>query len=133
MFTHCEHHEIFTTSLKFYHELFILEQNSKNHESFLPRKFGFSLCKATVMLNECIGHSRTIIGLEQSQSDSDKIFLLLLDSLKDKKDILKIKSSSCGNAVHRYMRRSVRQETHHQYELVFINGLLLDAKEKEVS
>ena len=28
-----------TTSQKFYHEIFILEQNSRNHESFLPRKF----------------------------------------------------------------------------------------------
>ena len=24
----------------FCHEIFILEQNSRNHESFLPRKFG---------------------------------------------------------------------------------------------
>ena len=24
----------------FYHEIFNLEQNSRNHESFLPRKFG---------------------------------------------------------------------------------------------
>ena len=24
----------------FYHEIFILEQNLRNHESFLPRKFG---------------------------------------------------------------------------------------------
>ena len=28
------------TSQKFYHEIFILEQNSRNHESFLPQKFG---------------------------------------------------------------------------------------------
>ena len=27
-------------SRKFYHEIFILEQNSRNHESFLPQKFG---------------------------------------------------------------------------------------------
>ena len=34
------YHEIFTTSQKFYCEILILEQNSRNHESFLPRKFG---------------------------------------------------------------------------------------------
>ena len=28
------YHEIFTTSQKFYHEILILEQNSRNHESF---------------------------------------------------------------------------------------------------
>ena len=83
------------------------------------------------VLND-VGHSRTIIGLEQSQSDSTKMFLLLLDPLKEKNDILKIKTSSCGNAVHRYMRKSIRQETHHQYELVFVNGLLSDSKEREV-
>ena len=89
--------------------------------------------EATAAFNECVGHSRTIVGLEQSQSDNDKMFLLLLDPLKDKRDMLKIKSTSCGNAIQRYLRRSVQQETHRQYELVFINGLLLDAKEREVS
>ena len=84
------------------------------------------------ILND-IGHSRTIIGLEQSQTDNNKIFLLLLDPLKEKRDIMKIKTTSCGNAVHRYIRKSVRQETHQQYELVFINGLLSDGKEREVS
>ena len=32
--------KILTASRKFYHEIFILEQSSRNHESFLPRKFG---------------------------------------------------------------------------------------------
>ena len=81
-----------------------------------------------------IGHSRTIIGLEQSQTDNNKMFLLLLDPLKEKRDIMKIKTTtSCGNALHRYMRRSVQQETHQQYELVFINGVISDSKEREVS
>ena len=31
------YHEIFTTSGKFYHEIFILEQNSRNHESFFHK------------------------------------------------------------------------------------------------
>ena len=35
----CSYHDIFTTSRKFYHEIFILEQNSRNHKSFLPQKF----------------------------------------------------------------------------------------------
>ena len=34
------YHKIFTTSRKFYHEIFILEQNLRNHESYLPQKFG---------------------------------------------------------------------------------------------
>ena len=34
------YHNIFTTLRKFYHEILILEQNSRNHESFLPQKFG---------------------------------------------------------------------------------------------
>ena len=91
-----------------------------------------------LVANECIhilnvtGHSRTIIGLEQSQSDSNKMFLLLLDPLKKKRDIMKVKTTSCGNAVHRYMRKSVQQETHQQYELVFINGILSNSKEREV-
>ena len=34
------YHRIFTTSQKFYHKISILEQNSRNYESFLPRKFG---------------------------------------------------------------------------------------------
>lgn len=79
------------------------------------------------------GHSRTIVGLEQSQSDSNKMFLLLLDPLKEKRDIVKIKTTPCGSAVQRYIRRNVRQETHRQYELVFINGLFSGGKEKEVS
>ena len=87
---------------------------------------------ASIVFNG-IGHSRTVIGLEQSQTDNNKMFLLLLDPLKEKRDILKIKTTSCGNAVHRYIRRSVRQETHWQYELVFINGLISDSKEKDVS
>ena len=33
-------HEIYPISRKFNHEIFILEQNLRNHESFLPRKFG---------------------------------------------------------------------------------------------
>ena len=71
------------------------------------------------------GHNRTIIGLEQSQSDNNKMFLLLLDPLKEKRDIMKVKTTSCGNAVHRYMKRSVQQEAHQQYELVFINGVAI--------
>jgi len=61
------------------------------------------------------------------------MFLLLLDPLKEKRDILKIKTASYGDAVYRYIRKSMRQEKHQQYELVFINGLLSDSKEKEVS
>ena len=38
--TRGKNEEIFTTSRKFYHEIFILEQNLRNHESFLPQKFG---------------------------------------------------------------------------------------------
>ena len=87
----------------------------------------------SILLMIYVGHSRTIVGLEQSQMDNNKIFLLLLDPLKEKRDILKIKTTLCGDAVHRYIRKSVRQEKHQQYELVFINGLLSDSKEKEVS
>ena len=86
-----------------------------------------------VYILNIIGHSRTIIGLEQSQTDSNKMFLLLLDPLKEKRDIMKIKTTSCGNAVHRYTRKGVRQETHQQYELVFINGVLSNSKEREVN
>ena len=52
------------------------------------------------------------------------MFLLLLDPLKQKKFMLKIFTSSCGTAIQRNMRRSVPQETHEQYEIVFVDGLL---------
>ena len=32
--------QIIQNFMSFYHEIFILEQNSRNHESVLPRKFG---------------------------------------------------------------------------------------------
>ena len=37
-----QYYKIFTTSRKFYCKIFILEQNSRNNESFLPRKFARS-------------------------------------------------------------------------------------------
>ena len=54
-----------------------------------------------------VGHSRTIVGLEQSQSDNNKMFLLLLDPLKEKRDIQKVMITSCGSIIQRYIRKSV--------------------------
>ena len=38
----------------FYHEIFILEQNSINHESFLPRKFGAIRYIVSPLLCACV-------------------------------------------------------------------------------
>ena len=47
-----------TTSRKFYDKIFILEQNSRNHESFLPLKFG-----AIRYVNETINNDYTSLHL----------------------------------------------------------------------
>jgi len=73
-----------------------------------------------------------IVGLEQPCRDQNKMFLLLLDPLKQKKFMLKIFTSSRGIAIQRNMRRSVPQETHKQYEIVFVNGLLT-SEQRDVS
>ena len=79
-----------------------------------------------------VGHSRTIVGLEQSCRDQSKMFLLLLDPLKQKKFMLKIFTQSCGTTIQRNMRRSIPQETREQYEIVFVDGLL-SKEEKKVN
>ena len=79
-----------------------------------------------------IGHSRTIVGLEQSCRDQNKMFLLLFDPLKQKRFMLKVFTPSRGTAIQRNMRRSIPQEKHDQYEIVFVDGLL-SSEEREVS
>jgi len=85
-------------------------------------------CKPTAFI---LGHSRTVVGLEQSCRDQNKMFLLFLDPLKQKKFMLKIFTPSRGTAIQRNMRRSVPQETHKQYEIVFVDGLL-SSEQREV-
>jgi len=58
------------------------------------------------------------------------MFLLLLDPLKQKKFMLKIFTQSCGATIQRNMRRSIPQETHEQYEIVFVDGLLSKEERK---
>lgn len=78
-----------------------------------------------------IGHSRTIIGLEELNDGS--LQLLVFDPSHSKSQMEQFSSTSLNSNAMRLIRRPLSALKARQYQLVYVDGILDSEEEYQVS